>query len=304
MQQAEHILTNFYKNMKKLFAFLTLSLAVALCACDNDENPSWNVPQPVVESLFDMYPTAQNVSWYHSGIYSVARFSTTQNGAAQYRWAWFDNAGTWYMTETNVALAQMPQAVQNAFAETTYASWKFKDGDWLERAGLTDIYVIEVEGSGNNSKTVAALYYTPNGSLFKTVFNPAPDYRYTELLPAPLPAQVSAYIQAEYPAAQLINSFFGDNLARVEILDEGVLRTLWFDGNNNWLYTVTQIEQEDLPETVQTAFQESAYAAYTIQDAFYYNTPSGNYYRLALQSGTQTVEVDITPDGELTVVNN
>lgn len=290
--------------MKKLFAIITLSLAVALCACDNDDNPVWPVPQPAAESLFELYPTAQNISWYSSGIYSVARFSTSQNGATLYRWAWFDNAGTWYMTETNVALAQMPQAVRDAFGQSIYGSWQFQEGDWIERAGMADIYVVKAEGSGNNKNTTAALYYTADGSPVKTVFNPAPNYRYEDLLPVPLPAPVSAFIQSEYPAAQLINSYFGDNLTRVEIMDSGVLRTLWFNGSNQWLYTVTQIVQENLPEAVQTAFEQSEYAAYTVLDAFYYDTPAGSYYRLALQSGSQSVEVDITPEGVLTVAGN
>lgn len=290
--------------MKKLFAIISLSFAVALCACDDDNNPTWPVPQPAVETLYEMYPTAQHISWYRSGIYSVARFITSQNGAAQYRWAWFDGTGTWYMTETDVALAQMPQSVQSAFTGGEYSQWQFEDGDWIERTGMTDIYVVEAEGTGNNDNTIVALYFTPDGSQIKTVFNPAQNYRYEDLLPSPLPASVSAFIQSEYPAAQLINSYFGENPSRVEILDGGALRTLWFDGNNNWLYTVTAIGQTDLPEAVRTSLVQSAYAAYTIQNAFYYSTPTGNYYRLSLQSGSQSVEVNITPEGVLMVVNN
>ena len=293
--------------MKKLFAFFALAAALTLgYACNNNDNnnSAWIVPQPVVESLYQMFPTAQNIGWYTSGIYTVAKFQTSQSGGAtQNRWAWFDNAGTWYMTETDVTLAQMPQAVQNAFDNSTFASWTFSDGDRLERAGLADVYVIEVAGSGNNKGSYAALYYTADGTAVKTVFNPSKDYHYSDYLPAPLPAEVSAFIQSEYPAAQLVGSYFGQNLARVEILDEGVLRTLWFDGNNDWLYTVTQIEQNELPENVITALQESAYASYTVADAFYYNSPSGNYYRLVLQSAGETVEIDITPDGEISTGN-
>ena len=283
---------------------MLLSFAVALCACNDDNNPSWPVPQPAVQSLFEMYPTAQNVIWYHSGIYAVARFSTSQNGAAQYRWAWFDGAGTWYMTETDIALAQTPQAVQNAFANGIYGSWQFKDGDWLQRAGMTDIYVIEAKGTDNNSDTVVALYYTADGSLVRTVFNPAPDYRYGELLPLLLPASVSAFIQTEYPSAQLIDSYADESVFCVEIMDGGVLRTLGFDADNNWLYTVTRIGAAELPTAVQSALAQSAYASYAVDEVFYYNTPTGNYYRLTLQSGTQTVKVDITPEGVLSVVDN
>lgn len=282
---------------------MIVSVGALLCACNNDnDKPSWRVPQPVVETLREMYPTASNINWFTSGAYTVARFRTSQGGGAvQHRWAWFDGAGTWYMTETDVTSAQMPRAVQTAFAESAYGAWTFEDGDWLERAGLADIYVIEAKGTGNNRDTDVALYYTAGGTLVKTVFNPSDDYHYGDMLPALLPVAVSVFIQSEYPAAQIINSYMGDKVSRVEILDEGVVRTVWFDGRNDWLYTVTAVEQDDLPANVATALAESAYASYTIRNAYFYNAPTGDFYRLSLQSAGRSVEVDITPDGALSV---
>ena len=293
------------KRMKKISTFIAFVAAAALCACnnDNDNQAVWRVPQPAVESLYGMFPEAQNVGWYTSGNYVVAKFRTPQSGGAvQNRWAWFDGAGTWYMTETDMVLAQMPQAVQASFGASDYASWTFLDGDRLERAGLTDIYVIEVDGTGNNRGTSVALYFTAGGTGVKTVFNPSRNYHYSDMVPALLPAEVSAFVQSHYPAAQLIGSYFGNRLSRVEILDEGVARTLWFDGDNDWLYTVTQTEPAELPETVATALNESDYAAYTVSGTYYYNTPDGDFYRLVLTQGSRSVEVDITPEGSLTVV--
>ena len=289
--------------MKKLFAFLTLSAAFALCACENDEHYTWPVPPGVVDSFYEMYPTATNVKWHRSGVYSVAEFNTSQNGAQQERWAWYDAAGTWYMTETDIAFAQLPQPVQAAFNDGAYGSWQFADGDMLERAALEDIYVVEAEGSGNNRNTTAALYYTSDGVLVKTVIDPSADYHYSGLLPALLPAQVSAFIQAEYPAARIIITNFGQTMARIEILDEGVLRTLYFNANNNWLYTQTAVEQNELPEAVTTALASSQYASYTIADIYFYNTAqSGNFYRLSLQSADGDVQIDVTPEGTITEV--
>lgn len=279
-----------------------MAVAVCLCACDDDNNTPWPVPESVLDTLYEMYPTAAAVRWYRSGGYTVARFRTSQSGAVQNRWAWFDNAGTWYMTETDVILAQMPQAVQTAFGRSDYGTWEFEDGDFLERAGMSDIYVIEAENGSKKNETSVALYYTADGSLAKTVFNPATDYHYDDFLPVPLPASVSAFIQTEYPGAQLISSYFGDSLTRVEILDGGVQRTLWFDGGNKWLYTVTPVAQSDLPAEVAAAFAASAYAAYTVLDTDYYNTPDGNFYRLALQSAGTDVVIDITPEGSISVV--
>lgn len=288
--------------MRKLFAVIALALCVGLGSCDKDDHKdSWSVPRPVVDTLYDMYPTAADVSWFRSGRYSVARFRTSQSGGSiQRRWAWFDASGTWYMTETDITLAQMPQAVRTAFAESDYASWEYEDGDWLERAGMVDIYVIEVEGSGNNRDTDVALYYTPDGRLVRTVFNPVGDYRYGDMLPDPLPSSVSAFIQSEYPAAQIVGSYFGQESSHVDILDEGVIRTLWFDSRNDWLRTETPVAQDELPDVVTRALAESEYASYTVQEVRFCNTAKGDYYRLTLRSGSRSVEVDITTDGVMT----
>lgn len=285
--------------MKKLFTFMTLALAVGLCACDDDDNYQWPVPDPVVETLYDMYPSAYRIRWYSAGIYSVAEFRTHSDNTVQSRRAWFDDAGTWYMTETDVTLSQMPQAVQTAYAQSQYAGWEFEDGDRLERAGLQDIYVIEAESPARRDNT-AALYYTAAGSLIKTVFNPAGNYHYGDMLPAPLPAPVSAFIQSRYPAAQLISSSVGRDGSQVEILDNGALRTVWFDVNNDWLRTVTAIGREDIPQDVAAAFEQSSYAGYTILGRYYYDTPTGDFYRYELQSGSQTLDIDITSDGTIT----
>lgn len=287
--------------MKKLFAIMTFALCAALfCACNDDNSTSWPVPQPVVETLYDKYPTASHIRWYHSGAYAVAEFRTSQNNVAQRRWAWFDAAGTWYMTETDATLAQMPQAVQTAFRQSSYASWEVEQGDLLERAGLDDLYAIRIEDrSRTRNDDEAVLFYTADGKMVRKLTDPADDYRYGDMLPVPLPASVSAFIQSQYPGAQLIASGFGDNVTRVEILDDGVVRTLWFDGGDDWLYTVTPVSYRSLPDAVAAAFAESEYARYTVLDTLYYNTPAGDYYRLILQSGTQTVEIDITPDGTI-----
>ena len=290
--------------MKKLFAIMALAVCAGLCACNDDDDYSWPVPQPVVKTLYDMYPAAYHISWHREGDYPVAEFRTTQNNVARDHRAWFDNAGTWYMTETETPLLQMPRAVQEAFALSSYTSWRFDGGDLLERAGMSDIYAIRVEGERTRSREdEAVLYFLTDGTLVKTLLNPGDDYHYSDMLPARLPAAVSSFIQSKYPAAHLVATSSGQNVTRVEILDSGVLRTVWFNGSNDWLYTATPIAADTLPEAVTAALAASAYAGYTVQESLFCDTPTGDRYRLTLQSGTQSVKVDITPDGTLSTVN-
>lgn len=108
----------------------------------------------------------------------VADFSLAEAraaGAAELS-AWFDNGGAWYMTETDIPFAALPEAVQTAFNGSEYAAapWQVDDVDKLEREGVETIYVVEVEKRENGNKTEVDLYYAPDGVLVKKIADAAP----------------------------------------------------------------------------------------------------------------------------------
>ena len=133
------------------------------------------------------YPAATNVVWQTKQGYVVADFSLAEAraaGAAELS-AWFDNGGAWYMTETDIPFAALPEAVQTAFNGSEYAAapWQVDDVDKLEREGVETIYVVEVEKRENGNKTEVDLYYAPDGVLVKKIADAAPRLRLRGLHP-------------------------------------------------------------------------------------------------------------------------
>ena len=71
--------------------------------------------------------------------------------------------GTPSMTESDVRLANLPEAVQNAFKSSQYADWHIEDLDKYERTDRT-FYLIEIEKKGQRDRK---LFYAEDGKLLK-----------------------------------------------------------------------------------------------------------------------------------------
>lgn len=153
--------------MKKYLVYSCYYLCVAfvslvlMSSCENDDDIRWSdVPQAVVKSFETMYPNANGVEWEKNRGYYVAEFWS--NAVID---AWFDTKGEWRMTETDLgkSLAALPDAVQKAFADSQYATWRVDDLDKYERPSDT-FYLIEVETNGQRDRD---LYFAPDGTLLK-----------------------------------------------------------------------------------------------------------------------------------------
>lgn len=291
--------------MKKFFAIALSAASLCLClsACDDDDN-YWPVPPALTESLYNLYPSATEVKWYRMGYYSVAEFETSDNGSQTDRQAWFDGSGTWYMTATDSSYSQMPQAVQTAFTQSQYSSWTTDDADIIEREGAETLYAVEAVSGSGKSQTDAILFFTQDGFLVRTLIPVPHNYIYQDCLPALLPAAVSAYVQSQYPSARILASATGRTGTELEILDNGVVRTLLFDNSGSWVSTSTQVAETDVPSVVREALLASAYASYTVDDVNFRQTQSGDFYRYILSSNGRQAVVDIAADGStVTPVN-
>lgn len=63
---------------------------------------------------------------------------------------------------------------------------------------------------------------------------------------------------------------------------------VWFDANANWVMTEQELFEEQLPEAVNTAYLESNYADWVIDDITKLTYPSkAEEYLLEVQRGTQ-----------------
>lgn len=293
------------KNMLLLTATLFAAILLNGCEKENGEGRKAVSPQ-AEEALLALYPEATNIRWQHKQGYVVAKFDLPAGRAAAVgqHTAWFDNGGSWYMTQTGIAFAALPEAVQTAFRTSEYAAWVVDDADKLERQGAETVYVIEAEGRIEGVETEIDLYYSPEGVLVRKIVDADDDYDYGDYIPSQLTGGIEAFIRANYPAARILDVDSEDGATEVEMLDGDVCRELLFDRSGAWIHTKTEMRRGDLPEAVLQALAASAYASYRIDDIDHYRLADGEeYYRLELESAAGDAKVDITPDGVLTVVS-
>ena len=142
--------------------FLALMGSVVLTACDKEDDIRVSdVPTAVLNTFEAKYPDVSRAEWEMKYGYYVADF--WQEGMETD--VWIDTKAEWKMTELDLGtnLTLLPIAVQDAFKNGTYASWRIDDIDKYERPDLT-FYLIEVETNGLQDRN---LYYAEDGSLLK-----------------------------------------------------------------------------------------------------------------------------------------
>lgn len=299
-------------NLKNCFVMAAGCLLMTLTSCKSSEEildqPADQVPVPtkVEEALATRYPGATSVTWVTKGEYAVANFVFAETRAAETavsHSAWFDNQGSWYMTETDIPFDALPEAVKTAFAASEYAAdgWRLDEVDRLEREGAELVYVIEVERTVGGVKTEANLYYSSDGVLVKTVVDAETDYDYGDYIPSKPATGIDNYLKTNFPNARILEIDYEDGMTEVEILDDRMVRELLFDRTGNWLYTKTEMNRYSVPAGVMQVLESSEYATYYIDDIDYYQTAEKNYYRFELESIQGDVKVEITAEGVLTV---
>lgn len=151
------------------FGLLFGSVAVAAIGlfgsgCSDDDDLSVNnVPQPVRETMDEMFPGVYSVTWEQVPPYYVSEFMRTGFETE----AWFSADGTWAMTQTdyNTNISYLPAPVQEAFAQSVYSQWIVDDVDAYQRT-FDSFSVIEVENPMNPDMT---LFYSNDGVLLNDV---------------------------------------------------------------------------------------------------------------------------------------
>lgn len=278
--------------IKNVFFLAALSLCL-FQSCDNDDNePVPGYVNAVTKAAFDeKYPSAKDVEWETRNDYIIVDFKQDKIEKE----AWFDNNGGWYMTETDIPFAQLPEAVKTAFQQSEYAAWKVDDVDMIERKDAETVYVLEVE-QGNND---IDLYYSPDGILVKTVVDTDADDGYEGFIPSQPSSSVDAYLKEHYPAARIVDIDRENGMTEVEILDGMVYRELLFDNGGAWVQTKTELRSSALPEAVAAAIRTSQYASYRIDDVDFIQTPAGEWYLIELESGNREVKLRIDAAGTI-----
>lgn len=260
---------------------------------DNDDLHSnqvlENIPEKVILEFNAKYPNATNVTWSTKDTYAVADFylaSTRTGGHEPNNTAWFNMAGHWSMTETEISYLQLPEAVRTAFEVSPYANWRMDDEiDKLQRSDNNEtLYIIEVSQKEGNVETKVDLYYTEEGILVKEIIDAETDDDYHEYLPQQPEGNIQTLLDQNFPNARIVDYDQEHNGTEVEIIADGLKHEILFDNQQQWIYTKTEYDRRDLaqvPADILNHLRTSPY--YTsdnaIEDVEKYTTrDNGTYY--------------------------
>jgi Protein of unknown function (DUF2874). len=273
--------------MKTKLMMLTLAAAgFILVGCDKDDD-GIRVEPELENAFLSQYPDATRVEWEQKAGYYVAEFHRN-NAEAE---AWYSAQAIWYMTETDVLYADLPQAIKTALAASEYADWHIDDIDMLECPDMETVYIIEVE----QGKTEYDLYYSPDGVFIKAT----PDGGDSGHLPPTIQSSIKEYIAQKYPQARIADIDTEHNQIEVDIIDGQTARELTFTLAGKWVSTKTEVRERDLPQVVLIALISSEYASWKIDDIDHYDTPTGEYYQFELESGNQEIYLKIDLNGNI-----
>lgn len=289
--------------MKRILSLCHILLTgsfVLMTSCnDNDDlhsNPvPENIPEKVILEFNAKYPNATNVTWSTKDTYAVANFylpSTRTESHEPNNTAWFNMAGHWNMTETEISYQQLPEAVKTAFEASPYASWRIDNEiDKLQRSDNNEtLYIIEASQKEGNVETEVDLYYTEEGILVKEIVNAEADNDYHEYLPQQPEGNIQTWLDQNFPNVRIVDYDCEQNGTEVEIIANGLKHEILFDNQQQWVYTKTEYERRDLtqiPTSILNHLRTSPY--YTSDNAIddvekYTTRDNGTYYCFELKT--------------------
>ncbi len=299
--------------MKKGLILLAV-LALCVCqSCDDSEPAPGYVSMETRTAFSQLFPSAKDIEWERNGEYIVVEF---KEGGVE-KEAWFDNQGNWLLTETDITYDRLPTAVREAFRNSEYASWRVEDVDWIERAGMEDLYVLDVE----SGELEADLYYSSDGILVKVIGFQFDSNSNTggsddtgggslgDLIPSQPTSSIEEFINTRYPDARIIEIDREDfGYTEVDIIYDGTLLEVLFDESGAWVRTTQELNRNEIPDVILNAVNNlinTTYAGYWIDDADWIDSPTGEWYQIELETSRgQDVCLRVETDGTVTVVNH
>lgn len=232
--------------MKLSLLFLSLFALFFMTACDDDNDR--HTPDASVRTAFDaMFPNASRVEWEKKLGYSVAEFK--DNGKEKD--AWFQTDGTWILTETDIAIKDIPVAITQSIAGSQYVDWRIEDANYLERKDMDPVYVLEVE----KGEAEMDLYYSAEGKLLKAV-SESGDH---QAVPTPVNEKVLEAVNAKYTDAKILEVDVMPNFIEVDLVRGNLYFEMILDKDYNWVETVYDAEWARVPEAVKASFAADGY---------------------------------------------
>lgn len=136
-------------SMKKvLYTICVALIAVSVLSCDRYEDGR---PQKsVIKEFNNMYQDAKDVEWESEGGYWKVSFETGTRPNRIEHEAWYDEAGNWVMTETDMFLSSVPQSIKDFLAsDAVYGASSFRDNDvefWQTPSGNFYRFDLRLDG--------------------------------------------------------------------------------------------------------------------------------------------------------------
>lgn len=119
------------------------------------------------------------------------------------------------------------------------------------------------------------------------------DYKY------PIDESILDFISKEYRGASIREAEYSDNgLFEVEIRHDSHIKDVYFDQNDEWVYTIWDVKVLNLPDAVKSGV-EKAYPGYRIDDADFVQRADGEFYKLEIEKGEFEKTVYALPNGGL-----
>lgn len=274
------------KTRMTIFASLLVA-GLAFTSCDdNDDN--YTPDEKIVNVLHEKHPNARHIEWEIKHDHFVADFR--ENNIEKE--AWINTKGEWVMTESDIRFNNLPEAIKNAFQETEYANWKIEDVDMLERVGMENMYVIEVE-KGNQEFD---LFYAEDGTLIKAAEDVDNNDYYQ---PNTVPEVLKNFINENYPGAKIIDIDIERGITEIDILHENRAKELHFNSSNEWLYTTWDVKEREIQDIANKVKDE--YKGYYIDDIDCKESADGSkVYIFELEKGKEDIYITVDMNGNIT----
>ena len=238
------------KTLKTLFVLLLC--AVLWAACDDDNH---RVANPAVQTAFDeMFPGISRVDWDREQGYYVAEFRESGREKS----VWFDLNGVWMLTETDVPVSELPQAILASIQSGEYAGWRIEDVDYIERRDMEPVYVVDMELGEQD----VDLHYSVDGHLLQAVTGNGDQ----PMQPDVLTDNIKQAVQAKYPSAKILDIDREAGYVEVEVWYDNTYFDMILDSDCNWVQSVYEIFWQEVPDAVKAAFAADGCAFYARGD--------------------------------------
>lgn len=115
-----------------------------------------------------------------------------------------------------------------------------------------------------------------------------------------VPQVVSESFKTRFPDASRVEWEWENNYLVAEFHTAGCEAEAWFDADGKWYLTETDLPYSLLPQSVKSAFEQSAYAAWKVDDVDQVERhDEETVYVLEVESGKQEYELYYAVDGTL-----